>query len=159
MVLHHQVQMTNLLTRLGWESRVAGDQKGNLQSRVANIVRELVDYLFFVDEAPLPSPVRGSAGFVEKFPATGPRDQKGRSLRDLDLERRLFRYPCSYLIYSPAFDALPQPAKDAVYQRMWDILSGRETDKIYARLTRADRQAIVEILRETKNDLPSWFRS
>jgi hypothetical protein len=151
--------MTNLLTRLGWESRVDPDQKGNAQSRVTTLVREFVDYLFFVDEAPLPSPVRGSAGFAEKFPATGPRDQKGRSLRDLDLERRLFRYPCSYLIYSPAFDALPQPAKDAVYQRMWDILSGRETDKIYGRLSRADREAIVEILRETKNDLPSWFRS
>ncbi|HEY7450015.1 MAG TPA: hypothetical protein VH702_17795 [Vicinamibacterales bacterium] len=159
LVLQHQVQMTNLLTRLGWESRVAGDQTGNAQARVTNVVREFVDYLFFVDEAPLPSPVRGSAGFPETFAAAGPRDQKGRSLRDLDLERRLFRYPCSYLIYSPAFDALPKPAKDAVYQRMWDILSGRETDKIYARLTRADRQAIVEILRETKNDLPSWFRS
>jgi hypothetical protein len=159
LVLHHQVQMTNFMTRLGWEFRVAADQKGNAQSRLTNFTREFVDYLLFVDEAPLPSPVRGSSGFAEKFAAAGPRDQKGRSLREFDLERRVFKYPCSYMIYSPAFDALPQPAKDAVYQRMWDILSGRETDKIYTRLSRADRQAIVEILRETKKDLPSSFRS
>ena len=159
LVLHHQVQMTNLLTRLGWESRVAADQKGNAQTRVANITRELVDYLLFVDEAALPTPVRGSSGFAEKFAAAGPRDQKGRSLRELDLGRRLFRYPCSYMIYSPAFDALPPPAKDAVYQRMWEILSGRTTDKIYVRLSRTDRQAIVEILRETKMDLPEYFRT
>jgi hypothetical protein len=158
LVLNHQVHMVNLLTRLGWELRVASDQKGNGQARVTNITRELVDYLLFVDETQLPAPVRGSSGFAEKFAAAGPRDKKGRSLRELDLEQRLFRYPCSYMIYSPAFDALPQAAKEAVYQRMWEILSGKVTDKVYGRLSRADRQAIVEILQETKMDLPQYFR-
>jgi hypothetical protein len=63
------------------------------------------------------------------------------------------------MIYSAAFDALPNEAKDAVYRRLWQILSGRETAPKYARLSPADRQAIVEILRDTKSDLPESFQS
>ena len=100
----------------------------------------------------------GSSGFAEKFSGQGPRDSKGRSLRQLDLDRRLMRYPCSYMIYTAAFDALPPDTKSAVYQRMWLILSGKETAKKYAVLSRADRQAIVEILKETKKDLPAYFQ-
>ena len=65
------------------------------------------------------------------------------------------RYPCSYLIYSAAFDELPAAAKQAIYARMSQVLSGQERAAKYARLTPADRQSIVEILRETKKDLPS----
>jgi hypothetical protein len=49
-------------------------------------------------------------------------------------------------------------AKDAVYARMSEILSGKETRNRYtARLSRADREAIVQILRDTKKDLPASF--
>ena len=41
--------------------------------------------MLFLDEAPLTGPVKGNAGFAEWFAAQGPRDGKGRSLRDLDL--------------------------------------------------------------------------
>jgi len=116
---------------------------------------EAVDYLLFVDEAPLAG-ARGSSGFAETFSARGPRDSKGRSLRDLDLSRRLLKYPCSYMIYSAAFDHLPPAAKQAIYWRMWQVLSGAEGAPKYARLSQADRQAVVEILRETK-DLPAFF--
>jgi hypothetical protein len=89
----------------------------------------------------------------------GPRDAKGRSLHELDLTRRLMTYPCSYLIYSAAFDALPPAAKDPIYHRMWQILSGEESGERYrSALPLADRQAIVEILRETKRDLPAYFQ-
>ena len=78
---------------------------------------------------------------------------------ELDLNRRLLRYPCSYLIYSPSFDALPARAKDPIYRRMWAVLSGEEQDQRYRdALPLADRRAIVEILRETKKDLPSYFQ-
>lgn len=89
----------------------------------------------------------------------GPRDSKGRSLRDLDLTRRLMRYPCSYMIYTDAFDRLPAAAKALVYERMWQILSGAAGLKASTThtLTAADRRAIVEILRETKKDLPAYF--
>jgi len=67
------------------------------------------------------------------------------------------RYPCSYMIYTDAFDALPPAALDAVYRRLWTVLSGREKDARYARLTPADRAAVIEILRETKKGLPPYF--
>jgi hypothetical protein len=163
LVLNHQVHAVNLLTRLGWESRIAdydarsGKASGQ-PSRVRDVARELVDYLLFVDEAVLPSAVRGSSSFAQEFSSKGPRDSTGRSLRDLDLTRRLFRYPCSYMIYSEPFDALPTSTKSLVYQRLWEILSGKDTDKAYARLSLTDRRAIAEILRATKKDLPAYFQ-
>jgi hypothetical protein len=159
MVLEHQATMTNLLTRVGWEARLA-DYKPATGVRAETLdeaVNELVDYLLFVDEAPLPAGVRGTSGFAAAFAARGPRDGKGRSLRELDLKERLFRYPCSYLIYSPAFDALPARAKAAVYGRLSSVLSGQVGGEPYTRLSPADRRAIVEILRATKPGLPAQF--
>jgi hypothetical protein len=154
LVLEHQAQMLNLITRVGWEARVGADAGRPLERAAA----EFVDYLLFVDEAPIPGPVKGTSPFASTFSAAGPRDRRGRSLRDLDLERRLLRYPCSYLIYSEPFDALPATAKAATYERMWEVLSGRDTAPRYNVLSAADRNAIVEILRDTKKDLPSyWF--
>jgi hypothetical protein len=136
------------------------------QSRMMNLLahpdnlRELVDCLLFADEAPLPGPIRGDSAFAEKFASIGPRDRLGRGLRQFDLQRRLMRYPCSYMIYSDAFDALASETKDAIYRRMWNILSGRadaEPGSRYTRLSSADRKAIVEILRDTMKTLPPWF--
>lgn len=161
LVLNHQTHMMNLLTRLGWTSRIAaheGQKSGPWRQHASDLVQELVDYMLLVDEAPFPSPIRGSSGFAKEFAAKGPRDRKGRSLRDLELTQRLFRHPCSYMIYTEAFDALPADTKSAVYQRMWDVLSGKATDKVYARLSQADRRAIVEILRDTKKDLPNYIQ-
>jgi hypothetical protein len=157
LVFDHQMRMSNLLTRLGWEARVAEhDRRPDAAGALDRAAVEVVDYMLFVDEAPLDG-VRGTSGFAERFSALGPRDRKGRSLRDLDLERRLLRYPCSYMIYSEAFDGLAPAAKDAVYRRMWRVLSGGETAAKYATLSASDRRAVVEILRETKSDLPSSF--
>jgi hypothetical protein len=181
MVFDHQMRMTNLLTRVGWDFRVALYREpiantslfeipvglsytGILQrDRTDRLLRdtanELVDYLLFIDETPLAGRIQGNSGFTEKFATEGPRDSKGRSLRQLDLERRLMRYPCSYMIYTAAFDALPAEAKEAIYQQMWQILSGEERSARYARLSLGDRQAIVEILRGTKKGLPGYFRA
>jgi len=160
MVLEHQTNMTNLITRVGWESRVAKhDGQPDDNPRVQEAAKDLVDYMLFVDEAALPDNVHGTSGFSERFAALGPTDRRGRSLRQLDLDRRLMRYPCSYMIYSDAFDALPSPAKTLVYRRLWQLLSGEEKDPRYARLSADDRRAIVEILRDTKNDLPDVFRA
>jgi hypothetical protein len=157
LVFDHQVRMMNLLTRIGWEARSlahAGKNDEQAAAALRNAAVEVVDYMLFVDEAPL-SGVKGSSTFAETFSAKGPRDSRGRSLRDLDLERRLMRYPCSYLIYSDAFDRLPLPAKDAIYSRLWQVLSGTDKAANYARLSAADRQAVIEILRETKKDFPA----
>jgi hypothetical protein len=170
LVFAHQIGMTNLLTRAGWQARVADPalhppftaapgEEERIALMMKGVASEVVDHLLFIDEAPLTARIQGRSGFAERFATSGPRDRQGRSLRELDLTRRMMKYPCSYLIYSAAFDALPSRAKDPIYQRLWDVLSGEERDARYqSALTRADRQAIVEILRDTKKDLPSYFR-
>jgi len=159
LVIAHQTNMTNLITRTTWEARLADARpSADATSRVTEAARDLVDYLLFIDEAPLVGAVKGSAGYEAVFVGSGPKDTKGRSLRDLDLRRRLLRYPCSYMIYTPAFDGMPARAKDAVYARLWEVLSGREKGPRYKMLTLADRQAIVEILRDTRPGLPSFFQ-
>ena len=159
MVFGHQGHMTNLITRLGWEARIAThEHRGDLASgALRDGVNELVDYLLFADEEPLTATIRGSSGFAEMFAAQGPADSLGRSLRQLDLQRRLLRYPCSYMIYSAAFGALPTDVRAAIYARLWDVLSGRDASPKYARLSAADRRAVVDILRETVRDLPLDF--
>ena len=169
LVFTHQIGMTNLLTRAGWQARVADPalhppytaspgEEERIALMMKGVASEVVDHLLFVDEAALTDRVRGQSGFAERFAASGPRDRQGRSLYELDLNRRVMKYPCSYLIYSPAFDALPPRAKDPIYARLWEVLSGEERDARYHKaLSRADRQAIVEILRDTKKDLPSYF--
>jgi hypothetical protein len=117
---------------------------------VREAVDDLVDYFLFVDEAPLKTPVKGSSGFTETFAAQGPRDKKGRSLRDLQLQTRLMRYPLSYMIYSPGFQGLPVEVKAAIDARLDAVLSGRDKQPKYAGLTAADRLAISEILKETR---------
>jgi len=159
LVLDHQTRMSNLITRLGWETRAAAaDKRPDYKRVVAEGAQEFVDYLLFVDEALIKGPVKGGSGFAAKFSAQGPRDAKGRSLRQLDLEKRLLLYPCSYMIYSEAFDGMPDDARAAVYRRMWQVLSGAEKDRKYARLTEASRQAVVEILRATKPEAAGYFR-
>ena len=159
LVFDHQMHGMNLLARAGWEVRVAqADAPATASAVAARVAADLVDYLLFIDEAPLAGPVGGESGFAAAFAARGPKDRAGRSLRDLDLSTRLLKHPCSYLVYSEAFDALPPIAKEAVYARLWQVLSGAErATPRYARLSRADRQAITEILRETKRELPPYF--
>jgi hypothetical protein len=158
LVLAHQTQVTNLITRAGWEARVAEVEPGpEAAQRVDEAVRELVSYMLFAYEPPLPGYVRGSSGFAQAFMARGPRDRLGRSLREFDLRSRVFRYPLSYMIYAEAFDALPGTVRDAVYARLWTVLSGHDPDPRYAHLTPAVRRAIVDILRDTKPGLPDPF--
>jgi len=152
LVFDHQMRMMNLLTRLGWEARILERDERATSASLDDAVIEAVDYMLFVDEAPLDG-IKGGSGFAERFSALGPRDSKGRSLRDFDLQRRLFRYPCSYMIYSEAFDALPDTARNAVSARLVQVLTGKDASAKYRNLSAPDRQAILEILRETKKNL------
>ncbi|MGE3276119.1 MAG: hypothetical protein AB7O67_13475 [Vicinamibacterales bacterium] len=182
MTFEHQTQATNLLTRVGWEARMlgtdvgaeprtdarmardaqmsdgAGPGRSGLEAALTADIEDLVAYLLFEDEAPLVEPIEGTSSFTRTFPERGPRDTQGRSLRDFDLTRRLFRYPLSYMIYSPQFDALPEAAKARVYRRLHDVLTGGDRGSRYAHLTPADRRAILEIVRATKADLPAYWR-
>ena len=150
MVLDHQVRMHNLLARLHYTA-----DRG---LPVADQVEELLRYTLFVDEAPLNGLVAGTTTFAADFERIGPKDAQGRSLRDLDLRTRLFRYPCSYLIYSEAFRGLPAAVKLEVYSRLAAILSGRDTSPTFAPITQADRTAIAGILTATAPEFAAAMR-
>lgn len=167
MILSHQTYVHNLITKANFTARQAlryqvefnralgnaPDEKlESVTHRIEGAGDKLVAGLLFVGEAPIERPIEGSSGFAEKFMQAGPRDKKGRSLRDFDLHNRLFKYPCSYLIYSRAFDELPPPMKSYVAGRLKDILEDGGGDS-FSHLSADDRQAILEILRDTKPDL------
>lgn len=151
MTFEHQTQMANFITRLGWEARLGRPVDSDLEAAVA--------YMLFADEAPLKEPVQGVSTFTTTFPRRGPRDRHGRSLRDFDLERRLFRYPLSFMIYSAAFDALPDPIRERIYRRLYDVLTGKDQSGKFGGLSPHDRKCIAEILLDTKPNLPAYWRA
>jgi hypothetical protein len=167
MALEHQTQMLNLMTRVGWEARIAmyendainrslGEPVGMRESterRINIAVEELLEYMLYSGEAKLAGQVKGTSGYAEEFQKQGPRDSKGRSLRELDLKTRMFRYPLSYLIYSEPFDAMPSVVQSRLRLRLSEVLSGKDTGAKFAHLTIADKTAIVGILRDTKRSL------
>ena len=173
MVLEHQAKMHNLITRAQFEGRItnrdsrvmnrmlereAAFQSDSTKRRYESSAKRLVDYMLFADELQLEDQIQGISGFQAEFSQAGPRDSQGRSLRDFDLKRRLFKYPCSYLIYSDSFESLPQPVLDVVYRQLWDVLTGKNQSKEYAHLSAEDRRAILEILIETRKGLPAYWK-
>jgi hypothetical protein len=172
MVLEHQAMAHNLLVQANFAARQAlhyeqtlnrelgepADHRWNsTTSRIKSAGEPLLKYFLFSGEAPLSEPIRGSSNFAEEFAARGKRDPLGRSLRDFDLQRRIFRYPCSYLIDSPSFHALPEEMRHYVWTRLADVLSGRDQSPPFAHLTAEDRTAIREILQATSSQLPAGW--
>ncbi len=174
MVLEHQSLMHNLLTRGNFLTQITlrdadvmnrmlerpdGFHSDSTKRRIVNAGEPLLKYMLFVDEYKLTDPVSGTSGFTKHFASLGLRDSKGRSLRDFDLETRIFKYPCSYLIYSESFDGLPEEVKSYVYKRLHDVLTGKDTSDDFSHLTAEDRKAILEILLDTKKGLPDYWKS
>ena len=164
LVLAHQTQMHNLITLTNYKTRIAQFNTPELQAVQQALQRpaeQLLRYLLFVNEAPLSGTGANAAAasaFSKDFSQRGPKDLKGRSLRDFDLNARIFKYRCSYLIYSEAFDHLPEPAKGYVYHRLFEVLSGRDTSADFAHLSAGERRDILEILLATKPQLPAeWL--
>lgn len=173
MVMEHQSRMHNLITRTNFEARIAirdanvvnkmleRDAKfrsPSIKNRFNSSANRLLKYLLFTDEAKLTAPIKGTSGYQADFVKYAIRDNEGRSLRDFDLKTRIFKYPCSYLIYSDAFNGLPAEVKSVIYQKLWDILNSKTTDDDYKHLSKADRNAIKEILLATKKGLPSYWK-
>jgi hypothetical protein len=150
MVLEHQVEVQNLISRLRYEA--LGTESGISDDELDRQVESLVRAVMMVDAIELTAPIDGSSGFAEYFESLGPFDSAERSLRDLDLDTRLFRYPMSYLIYSNAFNALPGFVKDAVFARIRETLRATPAQDGIANLSVADRSAVAEILAETLPD-------
>ena len=148
LLFDHQARAINLLTRLNWESRVGSAQ-------VPALERELAAYLLFVGEAPPLAPLTPKPGLAASLAARVPKDHLGRSFAQLDMDQRMLRYPCSYMIYADAFDGLPPAVKQAIYQQMIATLSTDNPRAINPARAAEDRRAVLEILRDTKPDFPA----
>jgi hypothetical protein len=162
----------NLITRAAFETLVAlrdervmneamgekpGHRSDSTTERIESAGEPLVRALLFSDEAKLTDEIRGTSSFTADFAKSAVRDSKGRSLRDFDLHQRLFKYPCSYMIYSGGFQALPEPVHAYVLHRLYQVLSGRDDAAEFSNVSDDTRDAILEILRETVRDLPSYW--
>jgi len=174
MVMEHQAQMQNLIARASYQGRItqsyhadmieslgesAEHMSSSIQRRYERAAEDVVDHLLFRGEVALTAPIVGTSSFTEDFTSAGTRDSKGRSLRDLNLETRLFQYPCSYLIDSPAFRSLPEPVLAAIWRQLDEILNGEPGSRDFEHLSPIDRAAIREILVETVPGVPeSWRR-
>src|SRR6185312_1989944 len=170
-VLLHQSTVQDRITEVNWDTRTAlakagkdpADGRGvtlppQSRKQIKDEMDALVDEMLFVGDPGYKSKLTGNSGFDKWFQARGPRDRRGRSLRELDLSTRLFKYPCSFLIYSDAFDALPAYARDYIYARLARILTGKEIGAQYAVLSGADRKAVVDILTDTKPDFAAVLK-
>jgi hypothetical protein len=147
LVLQHQADVQNLMTRASYDARSPAEKRAEpLEETVERLLRTML----FVDAVEYTEPISGAPRFQEQFSSRAVRDSQGRSLRDFDLERHLFRYPLSYVIQSPAFDALPSDVRSMFYARLNEVLTGRDTNEGFEHLSAADRTAILEILRDTK---------
>ena len=172
-VFGHQTSIHNKLVHAALETRSAryyetelnkalnepaGKRWDSALSRIKGAGDELVKAMVFSGEANPGEKLEGTSGFAKEFAARGPFDKRGRSLRQFDLTTRLFKYPCSFLIYSEAFKELPTEVKDYVLRRLYDVLTGKDRDKAFDHLSAADKLAILEILRDTLPDLPGYWK-
>ena len=163
-LLHeHQAGFVNRTLEASYRARVAlAENKGKLTpvnktelEKQANI---LARYILFADEAALPAGgVEGDAVYRSDFALNRRQAKDGSSLKDFDLKTRLFKYRCSYMIYSPVFEGLPPAFKQMVYERMKAALSTDKSDKEYAYLPQTEKQAIRNILLTTCKDLPKGW--
>jgi len=168
MVIEHQTQTHNAIAWANYETRRAIHQSeimnraldrpaehlsASSQRRIERAAERVVEHLLLCDEFPLTSPIKGTSGFAKEFQSRGVRDSLGRSLRDFDLQTRMFRYPCSYMIYSDAFAGLPDNLRRKILILLSDILDGDitgERAEKYSHLSKVDRQNIKQILLATQ---------
>jgi hypothetical protein len=172
MVLEHQTMIHNLITRASFETRQALHDQSMMDEileresgalspvtlrRIHSAGDRLLISLLFADEEPLSDTITGSSNFTKEFISQGIKDSKGRSLNELDLEKRLFKYPCSYLIYSESFNALPEVVRDYVLERLYEVVTGEDDSDDWLHISNADGNAIREILQETLPNLPDCW--
>ncbi len=163
LVHEHQAGFVNRVLEASYRARLAAyagqgkinpEHKAELEKQ-ANIVTR---YLLFADEVPLPNGgVEGDADYRRDFAVNRKLAKDGSSLKDFDLKTRLFKYRCSYMIYSPVFEGLPVAMKQLIYGRLKEALRVENPDKEYTYLPASEKQAIRYILGGTLKDLPDGW--
>lgn len=162
LVLEHESTIYNMITRMRFRASKVQLENGQMSARDAHMEQVMSDKLLqammFVGAAQFGDRISGSSGFDVWFQKQGPWDTRGRSLRELDLKTRLFKYPLSFLIYSPAFDALPDNMRNRVYERLAEVLTGADTSGTFAAISLSERQTILEILKDTKPQFAAYLK-
>ena len=162
MVLEHQCRMHNLLTkakmnymRSAWfqqsmqKELSADDPKGMSWKSADQLANDVVEGLLFKDEFELAGDgLSGSETFAEAFEKAGVETESGKNLRDMRLYERVFKYRCSYMIYSKAFKALPEVVKKRVFDKLHAALSD-EGVELFDYLGSREKKSIRAILEET----------
>ena len=155
LVMQHQIEVQNVMTRVNWNYQQRLAENAQLQDgELEELARPLLDALLMANEAELGDSIEGVSGYSDYFQSLGPEDEQGRSLRDLDLQERVFTYPLSYLIYSDAFQSLPQALLRHLKTALHDILSGAQDHPDYPYLDARLRNEILAIVAQTS---PGFF--
>lgn len=174
LVFEHQIAVQNAITKASMEARrmlhyQAGLQEAfgepttaepaydSVKSVFASVTQNLVDHLLSKDEAPLPFGIKGGPEFIEAYASEAHSTREGNSLRDLSLRRRLYKFRCSPLIYSPMFHAMPASLKRQVYTSLVDALSKNPTTDRYTYIPEKERAEIRTILQETLPEIRPYF--
>ncbi|QGQ25348.1 hypothetical protein F1728_22845 [Gimesia benthica] len=156
LVLDHQVHAHNLITRVSMEYQLGLESDAR---------QRLVRYLLFLDEAPLTATVKGTSGYQDWFTRQGKRDSQGRSLKDFDLKTRLFQYRLSYLIYTDGFQKMPAGARLRILKDIYEFLNADDStlkadwDVEPQNFPLAERQVILQIVAETLDKLPEFWKT
>jgi hypothetical protein len=163
MLLDDSVRMHDLITAARFETLLAQDEfaqhridQAALTERIRFHSETLLAYLLFRNETPLKGRLEGTAGIESWFAKDAPRDRQGRSLKDLDMSTRMFKYPCHYLVYSDQFASLPVEVKQYLWGRLGEVLAGKDNSPLYANMPAKDRQAVKEILLDTLPEFKRW---
>jgi hypothetical protein len=175
MVLEHQTSLQNILTKANQTSLRAMHMQTSLQRELGETVmseptgtaRRIIDHaaedvveaLLFKDEAALPEGgIEGDPAFQTAFTQRAPQSSDGRSLKDFQLLHRLFKYRCSYMVYSLTFQHLIAPLKQTVLHRLKTVLEGQDTTGHFAYLGETERGHIRRILAETLPGAPTEWK-
>lgn len=160
MVLEHETDAVNYITRLMYQYQLAGKPglDGKVSPALEGAIQDLVGQLLFAGEFKLESPVQGSGQFRADFERQGPRSPDGRSLREMDMRTRMFRHPLSYMVYSRAFQALPEELRTKVWSGIYQIVNNPMFSPGFEGLTSKDKEAIREIVTQTIKPLPDFWK-
>ena len=170
----HQVHVHNVLSTANQDARIAlhrwpamreilglpanAPPQGSCLVVFASQAEKILDALLCRGEADWPADgIQGDGAFATAYARTRKPDSQGRSLRDLDLRTRLFRYRCSPLIYSQSFASLPKELRDLVLLRLSSGLRAFPPSPSFGHLADEERVAIHEILTQTMPDLPAGW--
>lgn len=163
LIHEHQIGAVNLLTAALYRAREVttpghGPVTEAESAELQNLARQIVRYFLFAEEAALPEGgVSDPNGFWQDFTKNKQTDAQGRSLKDPELKTRLFRYRCSYMIYTPLWRGLPPVIKDRIWRKLHQAL----TDPSHpdgTHLPADEKQAIRDIIAATCDDRPEWWQ-